>query len=104
MYGIATMGVITIGGVVLMIAYPPTTVYVTAMIKTGALTFIIQKAVKLAGKEDFSDIIKLAGWSLCGVQIINIVKYVIDNPPAWWKTLKNLDTGIGSIVKMLGGH
>jgi hypothetical protein len=64
-------------------------VLVIGIIKTGAITFILSKAMRVFGKLDYADVIKFSGICLMGVNVLQIVICIIQNPPAVVKWICN---------------
>lgn len=60
------------------------------IIKTGAITIILSKALREFGKQDYAAIIKLGGMSLIGINILQIINYFMKNPPTVIKWIGNV--------------
>lgn len=60
------------------------------IIKIGSVTYIFYKSFKIVGRIEFGNIIGLTGIALCGINVIQVIRYWIDNPPMIIKLLSKL--------------
>ncbi|MEG0133432.1 MAG: hypothetical protein RR891_10725 [Clostridium sp.] len=49
------------------------------LVKQIAVSLICQKALKSFGKQDYADCVKLGGWCLYGVTIVQMYKWIMNN-------------------------
>ncbi|NMM62077.1 hypothetical protein HBE96_05105 [Clostridium sp. P21] len=60
------------------------------IIKTGAITLVLSKAMRTFGKQDYADVIKFSGICLIGINVMQIVAYIIQHPPGIIKVICNI--------------
>ena len=58
------------------------------IIKTATLTIVWSKGLKVFGKKEYGEIIKLSGVSVCGIDLMELVNYWRKNPPFIVKMVK----------------
>ena len=56
-------------------------VFVASLVKNLAITLVLNRAFKALGKKEYGDIIGFSGLCLVGIDVINIAKHAIANPP-----------------------
>lgn len=47
--------------------------------KEVVISVICQKALKSFGKKDYADVVRLGGWCIYGVTIVEIYSYIMNN-------------------------
>jgi len=47
--------------------------------KEIVISVICQKALKSFGKADYADVVRLGGWCVYGVTIVQIYKFIVEN-------------------------
>lgn len=65
-------------------------VLVIGIIKTGAITLVLSKAMRTFGKQDYADVIRFSGVCLMGINVVQIVAYIIQHPPGIVKVIGNV--------------
>lgn len=68
------------------------------IIKIGSVTYIFYKSFKIVGRIEFGNIIGLTGIALCGINVVQVIKYWIVHPPMIINLLSKL---IGLVEKIV---
>lgn len=79
-----------------------TGVLVGEIIKTGFITLISSKLLKVMGKKDFAEIIAASGLCICGVEIAKLIMPICKDVSKFTQSIADFFGGIEGFFEKVG--